>query len=151
MKDVKIEKLVLLTTILFGLILFIDYVFGISNLIHIYNKELNEIHLRRNIFLHFYSVSLIPVLGFYGLCSYNRNLSSNHNKEPDILINSIQPFTTFILGYYIYIIFIDLKIDMRIISVMLIQFFFFTTISDIFLKSAKWLINRWIDKTRKDN
>lgn len=92
MKDIKIEKLILLTTILFGLILFIDYVFGISNLIHVYDKGLKEIHLRRNIFLHLYSVVLIPVLGFYGLLSYNRNKSSNGGKEPDILINSIQPF-----------------------------------------------------------
>ena len=151
MKDIKIEKLILLTTILFGLILFIDYVFGVSNLIHVYDKELNEIHLRRNIFLHLYSVVLIPVLGFYGLLSYNRNQSSNPDKEPDILINSIQPFVTFIVGYYIYSVFIDLKIDLRIILVILIQFLFFTTISDIFLKSFKWLINRWIDKTRKDS
>ena len=149
MKDIKIEKLILLTTILFGLILFIDYVFGISNLIHVYDKELMEMHLKRNIFLHLYSVSLIHVLGFYSLCSYNRNTSNKPDNEPEILLNSTQPFITFILGYYLYMLFIDLRIDLRIILTITIQYIFFMTISQIFLFGTKWIVNKWIKSTEK--
>lgn len=118
--DIKIEKLLLLTTILFGLILFIDYVFGVSNLIHAYEKDVEKIHFNRNVFLHIYSVSLIPVLSFYGLCSYNRNLTTNENKEPEILINFIQPFFTFVLGYYLFILFGKLQIDLKIVFVIIL-------------------------------
>jgi len=146
--DAKIEKLILLTTILFGLILFIDYVFGISNIIHAYDKNIDKIHFNRNIFLHLYSVSLIPVLSFYGLCSFNRNISNKSETEPEILINFIQPFFTFVLGYYTFMFLENLKIDLRIVIVIIIQFLFFTTISNIFLLSFKWLINKWIDNTK---
>ena len=147
MKDIKIEKLILLTTILFGLILFIDYVFGISNLIHIYNSDIDrfeEMVLKRDIFIHLYSVGLIPILGFYGMINRHR---IKENEEPDVLLYSIQPLFTFIFGYYFFKLFnilcFSVTTDIKIITTILFQYVFLLTISDIFSKALKKIINKW--------
>ena len=145
MKDIKIEKLILLTTILFGLILFIDYVFGISNLIHIYDSKIDrteEMVLKRDTFLHLYSVSLIPVLIFYGQCNFQRIVDKD--AEPEIFSAILQPFITFIIGYILFeVLGINYLRDImtteyKVIVVIIIQFIFFAkTLSWINSKASK--------------
>lgn len=74
-------------------------------------------------------------------------MTTNENKEPEILINFIQPFFTFVLGYYLFILFGELQIDLKIVFVIILQFLFFTTISNLLLIAFKWLINKWIKKS----
>lgn len=142
MKDIKIEKLILLTTILFGLILFIDFVFRVSNLIHVYDKDVKEIHLRRNIFIHLYSVSLIPVMIFYGQSSSQRD----GDKEPDIIATTIQPFMVFIILYKLldieWCLFGWINTELKIILIITSQFLFFIKPSFWVLTKIKNMINQ---------
>ena len=84
--EIRIEKIIILLLALFGIILFIDYTFGISNVIQIYYKNKNLSSFKRDLFLCLYTISIIPCIGFYSLCNFDKN----SNKEPELMLNIIR-------------------------------------------------------------
>jgi hypothetical protein len=90
-KDLKVEKIALLLLSLFVLILFVDYSFNITELIkQKYKIDINDMSKLRYLVL----ISIVPIVSFISKTEWD--------NKPNILSNSILPFLTFILGFYLY-------------------------------------------------
>jgi len=131
LENIKIEKIAILLLVFFVIVLFIDYTFNISLLIKGLNVKLEKCDFNRSNLLHFVSISIIPIMGFI---SY----AESKNKS-EILVDSIIPFLTFVLGFYLFKIPIFDNI-LKMILILFVQFLSFLFLFPLILPYLKnWL------------
>jgi len=148
-KDLKVEKIALVLLTLFILILFVDYSFNITELIkQKYQIDINNMNKLRYLVL----ISIVPIVCFISKTVYD--------NKPDLLINSIIPFLTFILGFYLLHNFIFFQTIGGVIILLFIQSIsaltYLVTISLLFSKLIKLFVklNKYIINfkcCKKDN
>jgi len=112
--ELKVEKIALVLLTSFIIILFLDYCFGISQIITHHYPEIKISSEQHKNILKIVLISIIPLIGFISLTEFNKN----------ILSNLILPFLTFVSSFFIYDL-ISLKIIYRILILIPIQLILF--------------------------
>jgi hypothetical protein len=145
--DLKVEKISIISLFICGLILFVEYVFGISNIVYvIYDKPIIN-NFNRDLFLFLYTISIIPIVGFNSKCIFKRNKNKDENKELDYIFCLTNSIFTFIFGFYLYKLFVyfHFPVSINIFTVILFQFIFFLTLGNFIERKLNTIIKKIID------
>jgi len=121
--ELKVEKIALVLLTCFIIILFLDYSFGISQIITHYYPEIKISTDQHKNILKMVLISIIPLISFISLTEFKRG---------DILVNLILPFLTFVSSFFIYD-FIYLKTIYKLLIIIPIQLFLFLFIFQLMI------------------